>query len=617
MAFHSLKSLSYVSLGCLLSTTFAYPSAEPLNVQQYDYIIVGGGLTGLVVANRLSELRDKTVLVIENGYIDNSPATLVPSAANDYHADKMYDIQSAPDAKLGNAKFAVAVGNVVGGGSVVNGMAFDRAAEGDYDAWETLGNNGWGWRDLLYYFKKSTTFTPPSKAYAQEFGITYDASYYGKTGPIQASYPPFQYPDEKNIWKAWKAQDINFPKEHASGDAVGAYWVPNSLNPKTETRSHARNSYFDPIVSRKNLKLLTGQRVNEILFKGLTANGVQMVSRADNKTTKVYAKKEVILAAGAIFTPHLLQLSGLGPKDILKAANIKVKKDIPGIGANFQDHPTGYMIYDLKNLSFPNPNDLSTNATFNATAWQEYQTSRTGPYTQAHGNSLAFLPLPQVTKSWKPLVSAINAQNTPTDFLPAIYKSSPALLRGFKAQRAIISKMLSGTDAAVGEIPMTPSGFVINAMMRPLSRGTVYLDPKDAGANPVVTYNTFQNPIDSKLLVTMIRWTRSFWSSPALGIYSPTEILPGVNAQTDEEIMEALLKAQLLAPSFSHPSGTCAMMPEALGGVVDSELRVYGVKGLRVVDASVLPLIPATHLQASMYAVAEKASDAIKKEAYR
>jgi len=555
----------------------------------------------------------ETVLVIENGEIDNSSATLIPNAVTWPSIAAMYDIQSAPDANLGNARFAVTVGNVVGGGSIVNGMLYQRAGQADYDAWKTLGNNGWDWRNMLNYFKKSTTFTPPEAAQTREFDIRYDANFYGRDGPLQASYPPFQYPDMKNIWASMKAEDVAFPKEHGSGNAVGAFWAPTCLDPKTRTRSHARNAYCDKVAStRKNLKLLTGHRVTEIIFNGLTADGVQVLSHANNKVTPIYARQEVVLAAGAIFAPQLLQLSGLGPKDVLEAANIKVRKDIPGVGANFQDHPAAISIYNLQNLSFPNPDTLTQNATFNASAWQEYTQSATGPYTQAHGNTFAFLSLSQITKDWSTIVSQIRNQKNPLDYLPAIYKTNPSLLRGFQAQRDIILNMLSTGTAAAGEIPLTASGTSITALQHPLSRGTIHLDPKNPTGNPVVTYNTFQNPADSAVLASIVRWVRKHWSRPALANYSPTEILPGPNAVTDEAIIGTMAGAGLILPSFSHPSGSCAMMPERYGGVVDEQLRVYGVKKLRIVDASILPLIPAAHIQATMYAVAEKAADLIK-----
>ncbi|ORY14293.1 hypothetical protein BCR34DRAFT_479597 [Clohesyomyces aquaticus] len=610
----NLKSL--VCFVPFLTAAFALPQERRETaasaVKKYDYVIVGGGLTGLVVANRLSECEDKTVLVIESGEIDTSWATTVPQYANNNNFADMYNITSAPDVNLGNKTYPVSVGKVVGGGSVVNGMAFDRASAADYDAWEALGNDGWGWKSLLYYFKKSTTFTPPSAALVKEFGVTYDASFYGNSGPLQASYPPFDFPDTKTIWKSFRAENMTYPKEGGSGNAVGAYWIPTSLDPKTMTRSHARTAYYDPIKNRPNLKLITGKSVNEIIFDGLTAIGVQY-KNADNTLTKVYAKREVIMAAGGIFTPQLLQLSGLGPKSVLQAAGVKVKRDMPAVGANFQDHANVQMFYNLENMSFPNPLSLSTNATYNASAWAEYQSKKTGQYTIAHGNSLAFPSLPQITKDFMTIVNLVKSQKS-SSYLPSIYNDK-ALLAGFEAQKKIIIKMLSGNDAAAGEIPMSPFGLAICALQRPLSRGYIQLNPKDKFGNPVVQFNTFSNPADKAIIMAMIKFTRNHWARKELAAFNPAELVPGATAQSDDQVLSALIAGGAINPSFAHPSGSCAMMPEEKGGVVGSDLLVYGVENLSIVDASILPLLPATHIQATMYAVAEKAADLIKARA--
>lgn len=525
----------------------------------------------------------------------------------------MYDITSAPNANIGGQTKPVWVGNVVGGGSVVNGMAFDRASAADYDAWEQLGNNGWGWNSLLPYFKKSTTFTPPSDADVKAWGITYDASYYGTNGPIQASFPNFEYPDIATIWAAYKAQGVPLPKEHASGNAVGAYWIPTALQPKTQTRSDARHGYYDPVKSRSNLILAQGKTVNEILFDqglltGYKAKGVQYVSRSDNSVKQVYASREVIMAAGSVFTPQLLQLSGLGPKDVLTAAGVRVKKDMPAVGANMQDHPNANMQFDLKNLATPNP--LSgLDPSFNASAWAQYESNRTGPITQAHGSSLAFLSLQTVTDKYATIVSSITSQNA-RSYLPAVYADSK-LLAGFTKQRSIIANLHSRADAAVAEFPMVAFGLAIGALQRPLSRGTITLNPSNKYSAPVVQWNTFQNPVDRQIMVSMVRWLRGHWARPELSKFSPVEIVPGTG-ETDDEIIDALVRTKALEASFAHMSGSCAMMPESLGGVVGADLLVYGVKGLSIVDGSIIPLVPATHLQATMYAVAEKAADLIK-----
>lgn len=559
-------------------------------------------------------LHPGTVLVIENGHICDDMSTQVPVYANSLNLDLMYDIDSAPNDNIGGQSQPVYVGNVAGGGSVINGMAFDRASAADYDAWEQLGNSGWNWNSLLYYFKKSTTFTPPLASNVKDFGTTYDASYYGTNGPIQASFPNFEYADIKTIWAAYKGQGISMPREHAAGTAVGAFWVPTALQPKTQTRSHARNAYFDPVKSRSNLVLVTGKRVNEILFDqglftGLKAKGVQFVSSSDDSVKRVWARREVILAAGAVFTPQLLQLSGIGPKDVLNAAGITVKKNMPAVGANMQDHPNANAFFDIKNMAFPNPLSGS-DPTYNASAWAQYQANRTGPITQAHGSSLSFLSLQSITDKYTQIVQTIKAQNV-RSFLPSVYDDS-SLLRGFTKQRDIIANLHSRSDAAAGEIPMVSFGLAVSALQRPLSRGTITLNPSDKYGNPVVQWNTFQNPVDRQILVEMVRWTRKYWARPELKTFSPFELVPGTAAQTDDEIIDALIQQDALKSSFAHMSGSCAMMPEAYGGVVGSDLAVYNVKGLSIVDASIIPLIPATHLQATMYAVAEKAADLIK-----
>lgn len=529
----------------------------------------------------------------------------------------MYDITSASDANTGGKTYPVYVGNVVGGGSVVNGMAFDRASAADYDAWEQLGNLGWNWNSLLQYFKKSTTFTPPSQANVQEFGITYDASYYGTNGPVQASFPNFEYQDTKTIWAAFKAEDIPFPKEHAAGLAVGAFWTPTALQPRSQTRSSAKNAYYDPVASRNNLILATGKKVNEILFDQSflswifpKASGVQYVSNSDGSVGQVWAKREVILAAGSVFTPQLLQLSGIGPRDVLQAAGIRVKRDLSAVGANMQDHPNANVVFDLKNLAKINVFS-GLDPTSNATVWKDYETSKSGPLTQAHGSSLAFLSLNSITDKASQIVQTIKAQNI-LSCLPDIYSKDQNLLRGILKQRDIIANLHGSLKAAVGEIPMTPFGLAINALQRPLSRGSINIDPKDKYGNPIVQFNTFSNPIDRQIIVEMVRWTRRHWAKKELAKYSPVEISPGPQFQTDDEIIDGLIQQGGLAASFAHMSGTCSMMPESLGGCVSSELTVYGTRQLSIVDASIIPLVPATHLQSTMYAVAEKAADIIK-----
>ncbi|KAF1346416.1 hypothetical protein EJ07DRAFT_169883 [Lizonia empirigonia] len=502
----SLRSL--VSFATILPFVIAVPAgtsdtASSKEGRTFDYVIVGGGLTGLVVAHRLSEDTSRSVLVLETGTITEDINTIIPTLGNNInHA----------------LHVGVLVGKVVGGGSVINGMAFDRASAADYNAWERLGNPGWGWDGLLPYFKKSTTFTPP-KLTGKDFNITYNASFYGIDGPIQASFPNFEFPDVKVMWDAFRAENYPTPKEHASGDAVGATWIPTALDPKTQTRSDARRTYYDSVRNRTNLELLTGVEANRVLFENLTAKGVQFTNLASKTVSKVYARREVILAAGSVFTPKILQLSGIGPAEVLEAAGVKVKKDLAAVGANLQDHPNANMFWSTQNLSIPNPGFASDPAQ-NASAWTQYYTDRTGPVCQSHGSSLAFLSLQSITSNY--------------------IQINPHLLRGYEAAKSITTELLAGTKAAAVEIPMNAFGLAIAAVQRPLSW------------HPIVQFNTFQNPADRIMMTEAVRWTRRHWQSPILARFSPAEVIPGVTAQSDDEIIDACSsRGRLPLPSLT------------------------------------------------------------------
>lgn len=325
-------------------------------------------------------LHTETILVIEHGLIDNSSLTLIPRLGLQYFPNnvKNWGYVSAPVERLSNATFNVYIADVVGGSSLHNGMFADRGSKADYDAWGTLiGDDSWSWDGLYPYFIKSTTFTPPSEELQTHFDIRNNASGYGN-GPIQISYPSVIFPDYRNQTLAAEDFGIEISDAPESGDAIGFCWVPQTLDPKTGFRSHSRIAYYDPVASRPNLHLITGYLVEKILFDDtLTATGVKFISVQGNQTHIVSAYKEVILAAGAINTPKLLQLSGIGPRHALEAARVQVLLDAPAVGANFQDHPVTYLSWNVTNLAFPNDATIAMNASYNASAWQEYITNHT------------------------------------------------------------------------------------------------------------------------------------------------------------------------------------------------------------------------------------------------
>ncbi|KAA8893946.1 alcohol oxidase [Sphaerosporella brunnea] len=576
----------------------------------YDYVIVGGGLSGLVVSNRLTEDPKKTVLVIEAGVLipdDKEEQVLVPALIGATGKTYDWNITTQPIPGLNNRTFPVSSAKVVGGGTVINGMFFDRGSMWDYDSWELLGNEGWNWEGLEPYFKKSETYTPPPP----ESGIEYDPTTHGFSGPVHVSYPNFLYPQLKSIMKAWQDFGIPIPRDGNNGNAIGGFWVPNSLDPRDETRSFAKTAYHDVSKKRSNYHLIAGRQVTKILFdSNKRATGVIVLSLAlfqagpSGKPHQVNANAEVILAAGAVHTPKLLQLSGIGPAALLKQHGIPILNELPGVGSNFQDHPTVFLNYNVTIEPFPTRSKLISNATFNAEMIALYRANRTGPYTVSSGNTASFLPLPLIAPdSYRNLLDAAEKEGNYLD-----QGVPPEVIKGFEKQKTILLETFGTMHAGVDEFIVSFNVAPLVALQKPLSRGYIEIASTNPFDDPIVEYRALSNPLDVHIMVAALEYGRAFMASPGMALFSPIET---TTAGMTAEELEAYVRATG-TPTFSHPSCTCPMMPLEIGGCVDEKLRVHGVKGLRIVDASVFPLIPATHLMSSVYAVAERAADIIK-----
>ncbi|CZT07801.1 related to alcohol oxidase [Rhynchosporium agropyri] len=612
--------------------TFAYPNSvhqaqhhthsDELH-SSYDYIVVGGGTAGLTIADRLTESGRYSVLVVEYGYFSDIP-TLPYDPVNPIDSSPeslMYNITS-----VGTRKQLVGIGCVVGGGSAINAQAFMRGTSEDYDRWGALGgkDSAWNWKNLLPYFQKSCTFNPPDPELAAEFNITYDVQKaWGGTGPVLASYGDWQYPPTKIMYEAWKVfPGITYPRDGSEGQA-GILWIPSSKDPTTETRSYARTAHYDPVRERSNYAILTGHKVAKILTTGrkndIVATSVQVISRSDNSSlATIKARKEIILAAGAIHSPQILQLSGIGPKEVLKAANVSLVLDLPGVGSNFQDHSWFAMGFNFTTPILPSRASLLNNKTFAAWALELWEANRTGPYSIAQGGgaALAQVSLPVIAPDTYPTIATSISQLDPASALPP--STDRTIIAGYRLQlhlmaRAVRCKNTAWFQMGLGGNPFgSPDQWVFN--IHPLSRGTVHLDPADPHGEPLVDYRMLSNPIDLRVAIALFRGTRAYFGSGgAMKLLSPVETKPGVDIKSDADIGTFLKRT--LDPSQYHPVGTCAKMPLELGGVVDEELMVHGVHGLSVVDASIMPLIVGATTQATVYAVAEKAADLIKARA--
>ncbi|KAL2820135.1 hypothetical protein BDW59DRAFT_181508 [Aspergillus cavernicola] len=578
----------------------------------YDYVVVGGGVSGLVVANRLTEDPRTTVLVIEAGKIDNYSVNVqYPRYLSLAGINNSWPITSLPIPELNNRTAVVPAARILGGGSAINGMAFDRGSPGDYNLWgEIIGDHTWNWEGLLPYFKKSETFTPPTQVQQKELGISFDMSFHGTGGPVQSSYPPFIYSTSKVFLNALRQLRIPIQLD-GTANALGGFWNPNSLDPIARERSYARTTYHERSDGRPNYHVLA-----EALATKLTPDlsGVEYIAGynaslnsmpIDAKKRRVQARKEIIMAAGAVHTPKILQLSGIGSATVLSSLGIKQTINLPGVGENLQDHPVLYGAMSLTNLSDPTQDStyLSTNATYDAEMGALYELNRTGPWTVATGNTFAFLTAQHLNMSITDIEHA--AQQPASQYLRAGLDQT--IIHGYEKVKAATIR-----SVAEGKVALTENLFGgVACLQKPLSRGSIHAASTDPYQMPLVEYRSLSNPLDLQALVQSTRFNTDILpQTPAYKALGAVVQFP-TPGSSDEEI-RAVIKASA-APSFAHPSGTCAMLTLEDGGCVDNKLRLYGSRGrVRVVDASIFPVVPSTHTQSTVYAVAEKAADIIR-----
>ncbi|GJC89650.1 dehydrogenase xptC [Colletotrichum liriopes] len=540
-----------------IARTKMLPRASEVKAE-YDYIVVGGGTSGLTVADRLTESGERGM----GGYRDPTLSFRFPSA---------------PQVGLNGRSFGVVGGVMLGGSTGVNAMQLHRGQKEDYDRWGSYfgENSEWSWDGLLPYFKKAWNFHPPTTELAEKFDIKYDESFWGNTSGIHASFPTFHWPMLKHEVAAFgEIEGVDFPPDSGAGEA-GVFWYPLSSDPATVTRSMARKGHWDGIeAARDNYETITGQRVLKVLFEGETAVGVSFVGA--NSTTvegarTVKAKKEIVIATGAIRTPQLLQRSGVGAKSLLQAAGIDVVIDLPGVGHNFQDHPVGAgATFTFTNFNVhPDMTDLENNQTFIDLARAEFEANRTDSFEQ---------------------ITTAYASQDPAAYLPA--GTDATVVAGYAVQQKALAAAMRSKGAAFYNLFIrgapTESNFVL---LHPLSRGTIEIDTSDPFfKDPVVDYRALSNPADIDIQVEFIRFTRKYFLETSLTEFAPVETVPGANV-TSFEGLSAAVRAQV-SPTTFHPVGTAAMLPRELG-----------------------PDLPGAYTQQTVYAVAEKAADLIKARA--
>jgi 4-pyridoxate dehydrogenase len=527
----------------------------------YDYVIVGAGSAGCVLANRLSEDGAASVLLIEAGGRDRHPYIHIPLGMGKMHEYRMFDwgYHSEPEPNMNGRRIEAMRGKVLGGSSSINVMAYTRGHRGDYDRWAQKGARGWSYADVLPYFRRGETWAGGENRWR------------GGAGPVGTEFARTRDP----LYDAWLdaaraaglpvTDDYNGPQQEGFGR--GQYTIRNGY------RSSAATAYLKPAKKRGNLAIATGAHTTRVLLRGTHATGVELVNASDG-TVRVEAAREVIVCGGAFNTPQLLMLSGIGPAEHLTAMGIDPVVDLP-VGKNLQDHLAVIIFFRrLGDGAFHRAMRIDRMAISMIRAYF----FGTGPGTVVPGGLHAFIKT-------RPELAAPDIE---------------FMFRGAPADTHLWFPLIRPTYA---------DGYGIRpTLLHPDSRGEMLLRSSDPRDPPRIVYNFFSAPDDLPRLREGFKVARDVAYRKPMDAFRDAETSPGADVKSDAEIDAFIRRTAITA---HHPCGTCAM-GIGPGAVLDPELKVRGVEGLRVVDASAMPDLVSAHINACVLMMAEKAADMIR-----
>lgn len=531
-----------------------------MNVKNWDYVIVGGGSAGCVLASRLTEDAETTVLLLEAGPEDRSIWLKMPAGMSRvvWGTEYSWAFTSEPEPHLNGRQLGHPRGKVLGGSSSINGMVWLRGHARDYDGWAQRGATNWSYDDVLPYFRKAETAPDNSEELR------------GGDGPIRVTRPELA-PSSLASAFVKAGGEAGYPVLADFNAAEQEGFGPVERSTFEGKRRSTSQSYLNPVRDRDNLTVVTEALAQEIILSGKQTRGVRYLK--DGRLIDAVAKREVILSAGSIGSPHLLQLSGIGSAEVLEAAGIKQKHDLPGVGENLNDHPDLVIQHEcLKPVSiFP-----VTRAPRSILAGIEWLMRGTGPAATNHFEAGGFVRS-------RPDIEHPDIQFT---FMPLSVIPGTVDIRKEHSFQAHID------------------------LMRPRSRGHVRARSTDPSQAPAITFNYLADPTDLADLRAGVKILRDVLSQPALSKFAGKEIFPGVDVQDDDAIDAWIIET---LETCYHPVGTCKMgNADAEDVVVDPECKVRGIDGLRVVDASIMPEIVSANTNATAIMLAEKAADMIR-----
>jgi len=513
-------------------------------------------------------------------------------------------LMTTPQSGASHRRVRYARGKTIGGSSTRNFMIYQRGSKGSLDQWaELTGDPDWTFENRFSDYQKSVSFTAPKHDLRQELPeAEYDTRAFTQAhGPVQVSYPNMAQPFSKYMQLSLNEKGVPTAQDFNRGNLSGVQYASTTIDPKNGHRSTSR-AFLTAAHSRDNLAVYTTALVKKILFDHAsppTAQGIEFVYTLTGLSETLEARKEVIISAGVFQSPQLLMVSGIGPRDQLEANNIPIRVESPNVGQGMQDHiffgPT-YPVHSIETLT-----RIAAHPTHLASQFLNFTVNQLGPFTNNVADMISFERLDSST------LEQLGAQALaayPADWPHLEYLSAPGLVSDFSNLLTLNVK----AGLATGKEFVT----ILAALVAPQSRGSVRIVSDDASVPPLIDPGWLTDPVDQAVAVAAFKRTREFFSALAMQpILAGQEYLPGPACQSDQEILD-WIKHNLM--TVWHASCTCSMRTKDQGGVLDSHFRVYGVKNLRVVDASAFPMLPPGHPQSTVYMIAERASSLIKKE---